>query len=647
MIEPFTMFSENGTSWAIDSIRVAKGSYSLRSSNITHNQQSSIETIVNSAGGLLRFGVSVSSEGCCDKVRFYIDDVEQGVWSGEESFITYRMQLSAGMHKLKWVYSKDGSANIGEDAAWLDELFVPAVPDSDNDGVEDALEYRYFNSLDADLMLDTDGDGLTDGLELEYETNPLVVTDLVADAGKDMVTFGTVETPLNGIGIVRTGASIVSYLWEQIGGEPTTLLQANQATATFIVPDVMSERMVQFKLTVTDSSGNIATNTVNVTVKPYSEFNVAPSVAESQEVLVSAGEAVSVMLAANDGDNDPLTYSWIQTSGDTVNLNSPMTNTLRFTAPTATTNKAFSFKLAVSDGNYTVERSVIVAVKAIKASSGMYFYHNDHLGTPQVMTDENANIVWRAEYKPFGGADITVETITNNIRFAGQYYDQETGLHYNYFRDYDPSLGRYLQSDPMGLYDGVNTYAYVGNNPLMYIDPYGLWRIGDPLPQWMVDGAAGWGGVLSFGLTNQINNALGTSHTYSQCSAAYKGGQALGMVNSLAFGGAAASRSAVKTGIPQFSHAAFPNRYLKQFSNPVAKWLNKKGNLLNGQYVSWQLHAKVDPWAYRFTARSWKALNKPYSNFRQAINRVPYLPGAGLYGAGGAAISSSNCGCGP
>ncbi len=103
-----------------------------------------------------------------------------------------------------------------------------------------------------------------------------------------------------------------------------------------------------------------------------------------------------------------------------------------------------------------------------------YTYHNDHLGTPRALTDQNKSIVWQSSYTPFGEATQSVATVDNNLRFSGQYFDEETNLHYNYFRYYDPKTGRYITSDRIGLGDGPNTYAYVGGNPLTYVDRNGL-----------------------------------------------------------------------------------------------------------------------------------------------------------------------------
>jgi len=110
----------------------------------------------------------------------------------------------------------------------------------------------------------------------------------------------------------------------------------------------------------------------------------------------------------------------------------------------------------------------------IRPGESVYYYHNDHLGTPQILTDDTGTVSWKAVYTPFGEAEITVAIVENNIRFPGQYYDQETGLHYNYFRDYKPDIGRYLTPDPIGLEGGINLYVYAQNNPINFIDPMGL-----------------------------------------------------------------------------------------------------------------------------------------------------------------------------
>ena len=100
--------------------------------------------------------------------------------------------------------------------------------------------------------------------------------------------------------------------------------------------------------------------------------------------------------------------------------------------------------------------------------------HTDHLGTPILATTEEGQTSWRAVSESFGATLPIDQDIEMNLRFPGQYFDAETGTHYNFHRDYRPNAGRYLQGDPIGLEGGANVYVYVDNNSLLSIDNDGL-----------------------------------------------------------------------------------------------------------------------------------------------------------------------------
>ena len=114
-------------------------------------------------------------------------------------------------------------------------------------------------------------------------------------------------------------------------------------------------------------------------------------------------------------------------------------------------------------------------------STDVLYLHTDHLDTPRLATNASQTVVWKLPpHEPFGTAQAQQDPDQDGmatdipLRFAGQVFDADTGLHYNYFRDYDPWTGRYIQSDPIGLAGGPNGYLYAGANPLSFTDPMGL-----------------------------------------------------------------------------------------------------------------------------------------------------------------------------
>jgi RHS repeat-associated protein len=136
-----------------------------------------------------------------------------------------------------------------------------------------------------------------------------------------------------------------------------------------------------------------------------------------------------------------------------------------------------------------------------------YHVHVDHLDRPVMMTNTSKTIVWRAIYKPFGEVHSITGPAALDYRFPGQWFMLETGLHYNWHRWYDASVGRYTQPDLLGLFDGPSRYAYAQNSPLVKIDRHGLWTL--QLGINLSGNAFGYSFSLSGGLAIDTRGNLG------------------------------------------------------------------------------------------------------------------------------------------
>jgi RHS repeat-associated protein len=155
----------------------------------------------------------------------------------------------------------------------------------------------------------------------------------------------------------------------------------------------------------------------------------------------------------------------------------------------------------------------------------LFFVHADHLDTARVITDASGQVAWQALREPFGATTVLAgNPLDWPLRFPGQYLDSETGWHYNYFRDYDARIGRYIESDPIGLDGGINSYGYVDASPVGYTDRYGLTKEGAAV-------GAAIGGAIAIGGSVVVDAATGGLNvlvTPAEVAAGAAAGAALG-----------------------------------------------------------------------------------------------------------------------
>jgi RHS repeat-associated protein len=141
--------------------------------------------------------------------------------------------------------------------------------------------------------------------------------------------------------------------------------------------------------------------------------------------------------------------------------------------------------------------------------------------------------VQRYAYSSFGKIESQLDpNFVQLYTFTSRELDQESGLSLYRARNYDPSIGRFVQADPIGFFGGLNFYSYTANNPVYFVDPFGLDAV-----DVAANVAAGLGDVISLGLTNYIRDKLDTNHVVDQCSTAYSVGWWAGMVHQVAFSG--------------------------------------------------------------------------------------------------------------
>ena len=315
------------------------------------------------------------------------------------------------------------------------------------------LAYRPTTRVDA-------GKASVQNLAYGYFANDSVqtITDAVNAANSQTLTYDAtnwLQTATSGNG----GDGTFAFTWDKVGNVKTETVSGTETAYTYTAH---TNRLASFKTGTTKetvsttSAGNVGTfkiGTKAVETLIYNKANhLASSTSTSQTASYEydlAGQRIEKSLPGTY----PILYQYSRTSGELLSENDLHSGT-------------------TADYIYLNGRPI---AEVNPTNGKLYFTHTDRLGTPQALTDSTQAVAWYTTYQPFGATNaIMGPLLVQSLRLPGQQFDPESGFDHNGFRDYAPMLTRYLQTDPIGLGGGMNTYAYTLGNPLNYIDPRGL-----------------------------------------------------------------------------------------------------------------------------------------------------------------------------
>jgi RHS repeat-associated protein len=337
------------------------------------------------------------------------------------------------------------------------EPFGPVKSLTFGNGLAGAYAYDldYRNTTRKDSSTGVTIQNLTYGY---YPNNSVqTITDAVNAANTQSMTYDTKDnlaSAASGAG----GYGSYSFTWD---GNSNIQQQIANGTTTNFYMTAGTSRLVHFdtsgssEIVASTPTGNINTLKVGTTTLETFNYNLANQLAGTSTASQMTSYAYDLL-----GRRLTKTGTATATTGYQYDINTG--NLLEEKDSGGTARVDYVYLNSVPVGTVQVSPNKV------------YFVHTDRLGTPEAVTDSTKAVQWSATYQPFGFTSTGVSGIVQNLRLPGQEWDLEAGTNHNGFRDYATNLTRYVQTDPVGLAGGMNTYQYAKGNPFKWIDPSGL-----------------------------------------------------------------------------------------------------------------------------------------------------------------------------